>query len=162
MNIDQNLNQLIALPTPVDSPSRQKFEHVFCGSDGQFAASKTGHISCPWPGPMVDADFPRRAFIQTFDDVPRDYQCPSSKILCPSLWPQWLNLGLGKAIQQFYLWRSSLKFPKFCPKNIHGAGTVRPVVAELKRRGVEVQLRTTESVPLGAGSSWNAGFFDIF
>lgn len=44
---------------------------------------------------MVDADFPRRAFIQTFDDVPRDYQ---------------------------------------------------PVVAELKRRGVEIQLRTTESV----------------
>lgn len=51
---------------------------------------------------MVDADFPRRAFIQTFDDVPRDYQCPS-KILCPTLWP-----GSKQVVAIQDLWRSSI------------------------------------------------------
>jgi len=96
---------------------------------------------------MVDADFPRRAFIQTFDDVPRDYQCPS-KILCPTLWPGSKQVV---AIQHFGEVLSPVGgcYPQIPPKKPSKFSTVRPVVAELKRRGVEIQLRTTESVPLG-------------
>ena len=89
---------------------------------------------------MVDADFPRRAFIQTFDDVPRDYQCPArvkrsrgNSTLWRSSIPKWEGL--------VWLVGAIPKSPQF--------STVRPVVAELKRRGVEIQLRTTENVPLG-------------
>ena len=40
-------------------------------------------------------------------------------------------------------------YPQIPPKKPSKFSTVRPVVAELKRRGVEIQLRTTENVPLG-------------
>ena len=101
-------------------------------------------------------DFPRRAFIQTFDDVPRDYQCPSKIRWSNRPWPRSKHVLAVQFFSTFgkvpspnakgicYGWWVLSPNPK---RNINSP--LRPVVVELKRRGVEIQLRTTESVPLG-------------
>ena len=137
---------------------RSKDEHVFCWSVSQF--KKRSHIRM-FVGRSVLGPVPW--WMQTFRAA------PSSKALmmchetisararfCVQPYGQgqnksWQFNTSGEVLspngELWYGWW--VLSPNPPPKKPSKFFTVRPVVAELKRRGVEIQLRTTESVPLG-------------
>ena len=129
---------------------RSKDEHVFCRSVCQF--KKRSHIRM-FVGRSVLGPVPW--WMQTFRAA------PSSKplMMCHETISAWARFcvqpyGQGQNKSKFYpqMGRFGMVgrcYPQIPPKKPWKFSTVRPVVAELKRRGVEIQLRTTESVPLG-------------
>lgn len=135
---------------------RSKDEHVFCWSVCQF--KKRSHIRM-FVGRSVLGPVPW--WMQTFRAAPSSkplmmcHETISARArFCVQPYGQgqnksWQFKTFGEVLSPNGFGMVGGCYPLiFPPKKPSKFLTVRPVVAELKRRGVEIQLRTTESVPL--------------